>query len=1280
MRPAHARSWLAFLPGLFVLFGLAPGAFAARPVIDLAADITPAASEAAHLERLRTDPALQGLGILLHLDEGFGVPRFVRGNGIAGATTGQDDASAAREHLARLAPLYRFDAEDVANLSVRAVSRGPGGGSLVTFHQAFDGVEVFRDRMSVLLDREQGLVAVSGFLPGRSIAGTSPRTFRIDVEQAISLALGDFGVTPVGPGLNSLGAAPGGFETFALGGESLDRPIRARRVLFSLPGQLVPGWYVELVGRDDAEAYVISAGDGRILFRNSLVDQESYTYRVWADASGAHVPYDGPQGTAMTPHPTGLPDFSTTNMAAQQFLSLQNGPISTNDPWLPPGSTETIGNNVDAYADLVAPDGFSAGDLRAGTTAPGQFDHLYDMNLQPSANPTQRQAAIAQLFYTTNFLHDWFYDPGFDEASGNAQASNYGRGGIESDRMVVEAQDYGAFGNANMLTPADGAPPRMQMYLFQHAPFPLVNIDQPTSIAGPLQSGQGSTNPASFTLTADVARLERGTWSVQSTTSQAAGDGLQWVRIVDLNGDSHPDLATANYFSGDVSVLLSDGAGGFLAAVPYAMGSGPYTVDAGDLNEDGLPDLVCANFNGPSFSVRLGTGGGAFGPKTDFATPGGCGDALIGLVDADAHLDVVTSNYFGNSVSVFLGNGSGGFLPRTDYVVGTNPNWVEMADLNDDGFVDLVTANSGAASLSVLLGTSGGFGAKVDYPVGNVPLTLHLGDLDGDGDEDAVTANFGDAAVAVLLGNGLGGFGAPTPHAVPANPVTVRLGDVQGDGLLDVFVCSDLTNEASLLVGTGDGGLLAPLSVPVGSTPYGIALGDVTGDGMPDLVTANFQSDDVTILAGSVNTPVVVCPPFPNTHLAGRVALVDRGGCTFGDKVLAAQNAGAVAVLVVNNAPGVSGMTLPGGITIPALMISTVDGAAIKSALLSGSVTVTLGNNPALFRDGTLDNLTVAHEWGHYLHHRLVPGVSNNQGRGMSEGWGDFVALLMAVREEDAQAPNNLDFSGVYGSIFPFALSNSGGAGNEYYFGARRYPYSSDMTRNPLTFRHIDNSVALPVGPPVQATGPENAQVHNTGEVWCSMLWECYSALLADDARLTFVEAQDRMRDYVVAGLKLTPTNTTFTEARDAMLAAALAGDPADYEAFCAAFARRGIGHGAVSPPWNSTTHEGVVESYTCASLVAVDPREASPGLAFDLRGPNPLAGTGRFAFRLPATADVMLEVFDVAGRRVATLAEGRLEAGPHEVLWTSPRSAGVYFARLKALGQSRVVRVVVVH
>ena len=38
---------------------------------------------------------------------------------------------------------------------------------------------------------------------------------------------------------------------------------------------------------------------------------------------------------------------------------------------------------------------------------------------------------------------------------------------------------------------------------------------------------------------------------------------------------------------------------------------------------------------------------------------------------------------------------------------------------------------------------------------------------------------------------------------------------------------------------------------------------------------------------------------------------------------------------------------------------------------------------------------------------------------------------------------------------------------DNYYFSIRRYPYAADMDKNPLTFRHISNGVALPSGPPV---------------------------------------------------------------------------------------------------------------------------------------------------------------------------------------------------------------------
>lgn len=67
---------------------------------------------------------------------------------------------------------------------------------------------------------------------------------------------------------------------------------------------------------------------------------------------------------------------------------------------------------------------------------------------------------------------------------------------------------------------------------------------------------------------------------------------------------------------------------------------------------------------------------------------------------------------------------------------------------------------------------------------------------------------------------------------------------------------------------------------------------------------------------------------------------------------------------------------------------------------------------------------------------------------------------------------------------------------------------------------------------------------------------------------------------------------------------------------------------------------------------------------------PNPMWQKCRIRFDLPAAADVDLSVFDMAGRRVASLASGRREAGGHVVEWQH-RSAGVYFVRLSAAGRS---------
>jgi len=101
---------------------------------------------------------------------------------------------------------------------------------------------------------------------------------------------------------------------------------------------------------------------------------------------------------------------------------------------------------------------------------------------------------------------------------------------------------------------------------------------------------------------------------------------------------------------------------------------------------------------------------------------------------------------------------------------------------------------------------------------------------------------------------------------------------------------------------------------------------------------------------GAGTDPNDACEPLINAAaLAGKVALIHRGTCTFVAKAQAAQAAGAIALLVSNNAA--SGLPGMGGddpsITIPCIGITQAEGAAIEANLGSG-VNVTIGLNPTL--------------------------------------------------------------------------------------------------------------------------------------------------------------------------------------------------------------------------------------------------------------------------------------------------------------------------------------------
>jgi len=77
---------------------------------------------------------------------------------------------------------------------------------------------------------------------------------------------------------------------------------------------------------------------------------------------------------------------------------------------------------------------------------------------------------------------------------------------------------------------------------------------------------------------------------------------------------------------------------------------------------------------------------------------------------------------------------------------------------------------------------------------------------------------------------------------------------------------------------------------------------------------------------------------------------------------------------------------------------------------------------------------------------------------------------------------------------------------------------------------------------------------------------------------------------------------------------------------------------------------------------------------------PNPFNPSTTIAFALPKPSEVTLKIFDASGREVATLVEGKLPAGRHEVvLDASPFSSGVYFYRLQAEEFSQTRRLMLV-
>jgi hypothetical protein len=333
------------------------------------------------------------------------------------------------------------------------------------------------------------------------------------------------------------------------------------------------------------------------------------------------------------------------------------------------------------------------------------------------------------------------------------------------------------------------------------------------------------------------------------------------VRVADFNGDTHPDIVTANETFREVStvsVLLGNGDGTFQPQLRFKAAYPARALAVGDFNHDDRPDVAVANFAiEGKLSIYRGIGDGTFEPGVIYDAGLYPRAVEVGDFDGNGDPDIVVAGGMARA-TVFRGNGDGQFRRSSINEVTRVPNSAAVADFDHDGDDDIATA--GQSSWIAVLSSNGDatFPTGTEYVAGPQPAELAAGDFNRDGNLDIAVANhmsFGAGnSVSILLGNGDGSLGPPTAYYGFVQPSWMALADFNRDRNLDIVVANAAAPYVTVLLGNGDGTFQSALNSPSGDYKHYLAVGDFDEDGLPDVAVTNLNPDPkpstLTILIG----------------------------------------------------------------------------------------------------------------------------------------------------------------------------------------------------------------------------------------------------------------------------------------------------------------------------------------------------------------------------------------------------------------------------------------------
>ncbi|HSM13638.1 MAG TPA: M36 family metallopeptidase [Thermoanaerobaculia bacterium] len=466
--------------------------------------------------------------------------------GMTLAATGRRPVDVARGYVEQNPSVLGVTAADVEDAVVLSVTESRASGvTHVYLQQRYRGIEVYNGIANVSVGRNGAVIFAGSRFIAELGARAGAQEARLSPVQAAGAAARGLGLRPSEPFRVVERAMDAGRATTLSTGGVAARPIEARLVWLDADGPVRLAWRLEIEELSGEHWWyaLIDARTGTLLRQDDLVVQDSVAATAAAIARPAELatpdgPFPPTDGASYNVFPQPL---ESPNDGARELVTDVANPAASPFGWHDTDGaagaefTVTRGNNVHAYTDLDANNVPDPGSDPDGGPAL-LFDFPLDLTLGPE---TYRPAAVTNLFYWNNVMHDVTFNYGFDPASGNFQVNTYGGGGAGNDDVRAEAQDGSGLNNANFGTPPDGSRPRMQMFVWTH-PFPnFVTVDSPPAIADDYSASGalfGPTLVMTGPIPGDVVPVDDGVGTTSDGCEPLVGFPAGAIALIDRGG------------------------------------------------------------------------------------------------------------------------------------------------------------------------------------------------------------------------------------------------------------------------------------------------------------------------------------------------------------------------------------------------------------------------------------------------------------------------------------------------------------------------------------------------------------------------------------------------------------------------------------------------------------------------------------------------------------------------------------------------------------------------